>query len=220
MAKIEILMVHSVDSYPNKYLDYLNASISASDLDQAIEQRKDSEKWSLKVLNRFLNGKRASNKQVLILTFDDGYKSFMTEALPIIEKHQMPVVLFVTTDFASGILPYEIQLAHMVENSAKVITPDGEIDLSCENRMAVYTKLKNSIKRANPKTRRLKMDELLYLNRIWKGNQPVDLFLSWEEIVKLSKHPLVTIGSHCMSHCLLKFQTSQLPPPEGGGLRF
>src|SRR5436853_3441308 len=33
----------------------------------------------------------------IVLTFDDGYRDFLTEAVPVLEKHSFPATLFVVT---------------------------------------------------------------------------------------------------------------------------
>lgn len=42
----------------------------------------------------------------LAITFDDGYKDNMTEALPIAEKYQVPITIFITTGIFDSAAPF------------------------------------------------------------------------------------------------------------------
>jgi peptidoglycan/xylan/chitin deacetylase (PgdA/CDA1 family) len=61
--------------------------------------------WQVIDLATFLQG--ISNPDTLtrrsaLLTFDDGYRSVLTVALPVLRQFQYPAVLFVPTDFIGG----------------------------------------------------------------------------------------------------------------------
>ena len=45
---------------------------------------------------------RDSNKFVVAVTFDDGYKDNLTHALPILEQYNIPAVIYITTRFLEG----------------------------------------------------------------------------------------------------------------------
>lgn len=50
----------------------------------------------------FLDGKYALTKPGVLITFDDGFRGFYRYALPIIERDEIPVFLFLTTDYIDG----------------------------------------------------------------------------------------------------------------------
>jgi peptidoglycan/xylan/chitin deacetylase (PgdA/CDA1 family) len=207
MTSIKTIMFHSVEDNPIKCLDYLKTNTPVSVLKNIIESNSNITKWSLDELDRFLSGGFTDASTVLILTFDDGYKSFMSEVLPAVEKYNIPVAVFVTTDFASENLPYEIQLANLIENSNTLIFSDKEVQLSTDNRFSVYTEIKKLIKRKSPENRKFEIDKLLVINKPFSMGRTGNLFMSWNDLRSIASHPLVTIGSHCISHCVLKSQT-------------
>lgn len=50
-------------------------------------------------LEEFLDGKRDLPKRSVVITVDDGYKSFYTVAFPILIKYGFPATLFIYTDY-------------------------------------------------------------------------------------------------------------------------
>ena len=61
--------------------------------------------WQVIDLATFLRGLTTPDslpKRSALLTFDDGYRSMLTSALPVLRKFGYPSVLFVPTDFIGG----------------------------------------------------------------------------------------------------------------------
>lgn len=186
--EITVLMVHNVAASPLTCPGPLGQSCSTRHLDEVLEARKGCQKWDVGTLACYLrNGVPQPSRDVLVLTFDDGYRSFLTEALPVLERHTMPACLFVTTDFADGKVAYEIRLARMMAGD-----PES------------YNGIRSSLKKLPPAEREERMKAL--------GSSPEieSPFLGWNEIKALSNHPLVTIGSHGVSHCLLPGQVQEV----------
>ena len=92
----------------------------------------------------FLDGKKELPPRAVAVTFDDGYRDFRENALPILQKYNVPAILFVCAG----------------EADSKELGNDSQL-------------------------------------------------LTSEEIAKLSRDPLVTIGSHGMTHRKLARQSIQ-----------
>jgi len=53
--------------------------------------------YSIKNINDFYTNKLELKKINVIITFDDGYKNWISNALPILEKHNIPAIFFVNS---------------------------------------------------------------------------------------------------------------------------
>lgn len=126
----------------------------------------------------------------LLVTFDDAWRSFRTEALPRLERHGVPAILFVATGFVDGDWPpFERELAARLAGR-----PDRE---------ERFRDLRARWKPLHPVERRRRLAAIEEA-----GDAPDDEgFLGWEELEELSRHPLVTIGAHSWRHPQLDAQS-------------
>lgn len=149
------------------------------------------------------------DRQVLV-TFDDGYRNNLTEALPVLEAHDVPCLLFITTGFIAGTTyPYELELAKVVEQGDKLCIPGREKPVvlgTTSERCNLYQNLRLPLKSASHEEREAFMEQLAEQNGYDRSEVQSESFLSWEEVRALSEHPLVTIGAHTQSHTLLSRQ--------------
>jgi peptidoglycan/xylan/chitin deacetylase (PgdA/CDA1 family) len=147
-----------------------------------------------------------------LLTFDDGYNDLFTVSLPLIEKYQVPCVIFITTGFVDGELSdYESSLAAIISSSRALSCPrNGRISFTDDAaRAKTYDRLRLDLKPLSRQARERYMIELLRLNpsvEVPRNSR----FLDWEQVRELDRHPLVTIGAHSRSHIML----SRLNPLE------
>lgn len=200
-GKAQILMFHRVVSefgenridndgieVTENYLEYLIRfylekgfiPVSINDLETVISQKNK---------NRYV-----------VFTFDDGYCDNYEKALPIFEKYQIPFAIYIPTD-----LIHRKQFAwwYFIEDVIRdhsgitYLEAGQEKFISVENRHQkafFFIRLRQLIQN-DPATlgaliERYKPDMNTYYN----------LFLTIDQLVQLSKHPLVTIGSHSVSH--------------------
>lgn len=140
-----------------------------------------------------------------MLTLDDGYRDNLTEALPILEGHEVPVLIFVTTGFIGGETePAETTVARLVEAAEVLHTPGGR-ELSCAGpveKRRVYETLRLQLKKGGVSKRNRLLAELRQCNH-GAAAKHAETFLSWDEVCELDRHPLVTIGAHTLTHPLL-----------------
>lgn len=113
----------------------------------------------------------------LAITFDDGYRDFLTEAYPILKKKGIPVTLFPVVDCLDQKPLWTELLKH-------------------------HKELKEKLKRVADEDRRLLLKQV-QKELVGKGEEDgTPGLLTWEEILELSKNG-VEIGAHTLSHPIL-----------------
>jgi len=60
-------------------------------------------------LEDFFSGNLSSKKINVVITFDDGYKSWVTHALPVLKELSLPAIFFVTSGFVSLSIEDEVE---------------------------------------------------------------------------------------------------------------
>ena len=143
----------------------------------------------------------------ILLTFDDGYRSVRTHALPLLERFETRAIVFVTTGFVEGdVYPYELELAAVIE-AHDCLRPDDDftaVELSGrDDKVTLYQRLRRPLKPASPRARERRLDDLAALNGYERSRFQGTDFLSWEDIAELDRHPLISIGAHTDTHPVL-----------------
>jgi len=139
-----------------------------------------------------------------VITFDDGYLDNLTLALPILEKYKVPAALFVATGLADGSAGLWWQELESAIDKAKVIdirfndkrftfeTQTFSGKFRAYNRLAQYLKTLASPEAAS------------FMSLIWEQvgdkSDTTSKILSWDDIRLMDENPLITIGSHSVSH--------------------
>ncbi|MCA9500472.1 MAG: polysaccharide deacetylase family protein [Nitrospira sp.] len=149
-------------------------------------------------------------KPSVMITFDDGYKDSYDLALPILREMGIPATFFVSTDYISRRrLPWWDWIAYLIKKASgtaiKMDYPTSlNFDFSETGRSGVIQELLVIYKRhPNLDTERF----LTHLEERcgFKGDCNAiigDLFMSWDEVVELTKNGM-SVGSHTCSHPLL-----------------
>ena len=111
------------------------------------------------------------------VTFDDGWKDNLHNVLPVLEEYKIPVTIFIPTgEIERGGFWFCQAIAH------KDKLPATYREHPFESLLAV------------PNARRMELTRDLY------PATSAEYILNIEELVKLAKHPLVTLGSHTVNH--------------------
>jgi peptidoglycan/xylan/chitin deacetylase (PgdA/CDA1 family) len=155
-----------------------------------------------------------------VITFDDGLKNNLSEALPLLEKHGVPATIYVSTGAVETGMHFwwdQLILSIQVSGICRLdLRPHGlsDFDLSPDSKGSrlghweKIQKLLEALKRISPLERERTVAHILStINSVY--TQAVSPFqpLSAGDIAELSKHPLIRIGSHTHCHSIL----SQIP---------
>lgn len=140
-----------------------------------------------------------------VLTFDDGFRDNLTNALPLLQRYGVSATVFVVTGcITSGELPWSQRLGYVFQNTSRpsVELPGmkGDFDLQSDRgRLAAYRVAKEPLKRMSRAERENNLKGLVEALEV---DAPRDRMLSWSDLEDL-KNQGIEIGAHTYSHPLL-----------------
>jgi len=156
----------------------------------------------------------------VVITFDDGYRNFYTNAYPILKKYQIPAALFLP----AGLINTEKMLwwdevNYLILNHCSETihySPDlcplslqqklGKIKLDClNNRRKAAEILIEELKGIPNKKKELILKDLKVKNRLDKQKNILNknyLLMTWDQVREVSKNG-ISIGSHSLTHPIL-----------------
>lgn len=151
-----------------------------------------------------MNKKGAANRFVAF-TFDDGYTDTLTTAFPILKEENIPLCIYITTDFPDR---KAAQWWNMLEES---LLTQNQLNFTLEDKPYQIICSSFGEKRdAFKMICRLVLKSNGGITSAWKAifeQLGVDqaattekLALSWDQINDLGREPLVTIGAHTCTH--------------------
>lgn len=162
-----------------------------------------------KLVTGLLSEKRI--EKALVISIDDGYKDTYSTAYPILKKHNVPFIFFVSTSFPdkTAILWWYV-IQELITNNNMIVLTDGR-KISCETlseKQKAFTTLRRIILRMGRQMQE-RVPRLLSrydINLCWQNN---NLMIDWENIITMSKDELCTIGAHTEKHFGLRFETAE-----------
>jgi peptidoglycan/xylan/chitin deacetylase (PgdA/CDA1 family) len=202
-----ILMFHHVrpwvarDFAPNRLLE-----VTPEFLDAALALVK-SRGFEFVTLDTALERIAApGDRPFVVLTFDDGYRDNVEHALPVLEKHDAPFTMFVTTGFAERTARlWWIELEAAIRRLDRIaLGRDINLPASDPSEKQRAFGILYKWLRAGPEERLLEMcAQLCDQAGIDPAGIPADLCLDWNGIADMSRHPLATMGVHTVTHPML-----------------
>lgn len=158
-----------------------------------------------------INGRKVLPPRAVLVTFDDGYRDFLTHAWPILRRYDVPAVLFVPTAFpASGEAFWWDLLYDMVAQGKKteITLPGlGRIALRTPSqRRRSFLHLATYLRRLPPAKIREMMPHLCRELGVKPRSDPV--VMTWKELRRLSREGLA-VASHTRDHPALPALTAE-----------
>lgn len=210
-GRIQVLFGHRVTKLTNK--DAIGPgpanTVEPAELRQFLSSRRGWISLESATLAEELSNPLPQAAPRFLMTFDDGYHDNLTELVPILEEHAVSAIIFVTTGFVGQrVLPPEQLLAHIVRTCTEVRTFARRRHLCADvaEKWDVYNSLKRRVKMMTPRERCAYLRDLASINGV-APYQPGKLFLNWDEVRELDRHPLITIGAHSRHHGFLPGMT-------------
>jgi len=140
------------------------------------------------------------------VTADIGYRDVLDEALPVLERHEAPMTVYVSPSLVSGAVdPWWDLLEQVVARAQEVYltTPEGRIPVDCSTaprKLAAYRLLSGYLTGQVAEEER---QPILRDLALLAGVEPASAgraLLGWDELRRMAGHPLVTIGIHSLNH--------------------
>ncbi|MAX80061.1 MAG: hypothetical protein CL843_07790 [Crocinitomicaceae bacterium] len=199
----QIMLYHGVTK--NAKLDINARFISTAQFEQQISYMQSN--FHVVSLDEYFKGATHPSKLTIAITFDDGYLNNLIEALPILEKYEVPATFFVTTIREAG---YDVLWADVLDlygyTGGAELTFNGECYIRKNNDFwSGNNKLKNVLKATGWEEKQQFVDEILASNAFLNDPHyfPYFKLMDEQELQKLSASPYATLGSHGLYHnCL------------------
>lgn len=196
-----LAMYHSVSEAPIRNWGPWQYSITSEDFAKQLSMiNKKYTVISVDEMFKWLAEGEPIARNCIILTFDDAYCDFKSEALPILEKYDFPATVYVPTRLLnSNKAPFEYRLATELHKRDELnVTVDGfTVNTSLRTQKEVVSTYSNI--RTKFKSSSIKRRENL-LEKIEMNSKPTNIILNPQDVKELGTHPLVTVGGHGHGH--------------------
>lgn len=209
----DILMLHRVTSKGASLQKNKALEITPNQFEKIILSYKQRN-YQFVSLDEFINIKRTKsffqNQKYVTITFDDGYKDNLVEALPICQKYSVPFTIYVSTSMLTrtAFLWWYVLEEILMSNTEIKLGNEICVIKSLDEKNAVFDKIHAILSQRDTNECQQWFDEMGFeWNEI---NQRLNnqLCLSNDDLILLGKEKLCTIGSHTVSHARI---TKQLP---------
>ena len=171
-------------------------------------------------LDRFEEDNGACPRDLVVITFDDGYRNNYTRAFPILKKYNVPATIFLAAGYIGTCrllwhdrLSWILYMAATVPDRKRLIRyglPPEIVDAverffisGFPNRINALRVLAAILKGVESEGRKDALDRLAKVCNVttWPSEKSRPM-LSWEEVRDMSMHG-ISFGSHTMSHPVL-----------------
>lgn len=201
---VMVLLYHRIISLEN---DYWKIATSPELFEKEIKYLKDN----YNILKIGDDWTKASEKSIVV-TFDDGYFDNYINALPILEKYNVPATFFISTaNIGTGNEFWWDKLVNIVFTSkmeGKVLFKDFEIDVSTTDFKDETCKLlHNRLKKMTHIEREKELDEIADILMSDYSPSDVNRSVTSDELQKMDTLDCVTIGGHTVSHGCMAYLT-------------
>jgi peptidoglycan/xylan/chitin deacetylase (PgdA/CDA1 family) len=194
-------MYHSVSKHAQRDWGPWQYAVTPKTFDRQLSYI--SEGYTVISLDKFVNwlmNNGSIPRDAVILTFDDGYRDFRRTALPILDNYEFPATIYVPTRLlAMNKAPFEHRLATALSERKELNITVEEFSIDTDLRthaeiVSSYNYIRNKLKFSSTNRRER------VLEAIGEESDCRDIIFNPEDITKLDKNPLITIGAHGHEH--------------------
>lgn len=203
-----VYMLHHIAQKNSKGIPTNEDLIVSPDFLEAIiikYKKKGFEFISLDQLNEIISSTKKTEAPFIAFTIDDGYLDNYTNALPVFIRHQVPFTIFIASDFINkkAILWWDI-LERLVLNNESIIINNKIYPCRIfQEKWDTFRIIRESILRLDQTNLEAELAKMFSYYKIDWYEPICHQAMSWQQVKKISQHPLCTIGGHTVSHLAL-----------------
>jgi peptidoglycan/xylan/chitin deacetylase (PgdA/CDA1 family) len=167
-------------------------------------------------VSKLVRGKQVPNRPVIALTFDDGYQNSISDAFPVLERFNVPGMVYLSTSHVLEQIPMWIdRLDYLLQQQGKKVVKIEIASLRFEIKTEPREAYLNDFKRFRLAVKSEFSDDLILLHNLEKLMSRLDAtaFSKLESIYYVDKvakilegdeirsaSSLLTFGSHTVNH--------------------
>ncbi len=146
----------------------------------------------------------SAGKRFVALTFDDGYKSALEIAAPLLERYNIPATVFVTSGRLGADTDYEWEgLAHYIAGHDHIaVGPFWAATKTLAQKQAAYRKLTRLV-RGGHEMWHGHLNEFFSAQGMDVPSLIREKFLDAQGVKALAQSPMIEVGGHSVSHANL-----------------
>jgi peptidoglycan/xylan/chitin deacetylase (PgdA/CDA1 family) len=148
-------------------------------------------------------------RRFVCLTFDGGYRDFLTHAYPVLARHKVPFTLYIPASFPDGLGElWWLGLEQVVGSNERIglVIEGVEQRYDCRTareKREVYEVLYDWLRSLPQAERSVAIRDLCGRYRVDLTAMSQDAVMTWPELGELSADPLATIGSATLNYPVL-----------------
>lgn len=184
--------------------------ISPDFLDRAIRALR---KWNFDFLTldevKARAERSALTRRFVCLTFDGGYRDFMTFAYPVLSRHRVPFAVYVPTGFIDGLgEAWWLALEQIVDRNPRIGLMIGDVEqrlgaTTTDEKYQLYAFLYEWLRGLVPADLSAAIGDLCRRYDVDLKAVSRDLAMTWADLAKLTRDPQATIGSATVHYPVL-----------------
>ncbi len=203
-----ILMFHRVHT-ENNHTITKDLIVSPEYLERIINYfiSRDIDIISLDELDKYITGK--IKKRFVIFTFDDGYLDNLTHALPVFKKYNCPFTMYLITDYPDRkciLWWYLLEKLVIKEKKVEFTFEDSNHTFRTttdDEKVSAFRSIRRFILQSTRENLLHKLEAIFHWYEYDLTEPTKNLTLNWEQVIEMSKSPVVTIGTHTKGHLAL-----------------
>lgn len=212
MRRVRILMYHRVE-YLND--DYNMQAVTPTNFEKHMRYLRDHYEM-LRLDDPMESWFQNQSGDAVIVTFDDGYYDFLQNAVPIMEKYDIPATVFVSTG------NIDTQYENWTDSILRAVFSDvnqrdsytfeaeyyrGRFSTgNWEEKYKVYKMIRELFIVSSAARRKQYEQQLLEWAGLTKEGRRSRKLMTTEELLETSTRKGISIGAHTVTHCSLKHQ--------------